>query len=265
MGALDRERASLVPALARTLRPYPAAARPVPRPGAPRRPRRASCNGRILDSTATLAARTLASGLMSGVTSPARPWFRLGVGIPRSRQCPRSAPGSTTCRRRMLRVFARSNLYNALATVYEELGVFGSAALLVLEDDEEIVRAWPLTVGEYWLASSERLRWSTRSTASFPSPCSSSSSASAATRSRRWCASSTTRHVGPRGHGRPRDRAQRGGRDARETVGCDRQPQHGVPLGLLREERRRRRLLSVSGFEAFPAMCPRWHLVGNDV
>ena len=33
----------------------------------------------IYDSTGTRALKTLAAGLMSGVTSPARPWFRLGV------------------------------------------------------------------------------------------------------------------------------------------------------------------------------------------
>ena len=58
---------------------------------------------------------------------------------------------------RMFRVFARSNLYNALAVAYEELGVFGTAAMVVVEDEKEIVRAYPLTAGEYWLAASERL------------------------------------------------------------------------------------------------------------
>src|SRR3972149_1762148 len=39
-------------------------------------------NLKIIDSTATLAARTLRSGMMSGVTSPARPWFRLSTPDP---------------------------------------------------------------------------------------------------------------------------------------------------------------------------------------
>ena len=33
----------------------------------------------IYDNTAIFAHRTLASGMMSGMTSPARPWFRLGL------------------------------------------------------------------------------------------------------------------------------------------------------------------------------------------
>ena len=32
---------------------------------------------KILDSTGTRALRTLSGGMMSGMTSPARPWFRL--------------------------------------------------------------------------------------------------------------------------------------------------------------------------------------------
>lgn len=59
----------------------------LPRRGAFLRPRSRSdrggkLNGRLLDNTAMLAARTLSSGLMAGLTSPARPWFRLGIGSP---------------------------------------------------------------------------------------------------------------------------------------------------------------------------------------
>ena len=36
-------------------------------------------NQHILDSTGTLAARNLASGMMSGVSSPSRPWIKLKI------------------------------------------------------------------------------------------------------------------------------------------------------------------------------------------
>src|SRR5216684_604906 len=39
-------------------------------------------NQNIVDPTATLAVRTLRSGMMSGITSPARPWFRLTTQDP---------------------------------------------------------------------------------------------------------------------------------------------------------------------------------------
>jgi hypothetical protein len=36
-------------------------------------------NQHIIDSAGTQALRTLAAGMMAGMTSPARPWFRLGL------------------------------------------------------------------------------------------------------------------------------------------------------------------------------------------
>ncbi|WP_458048148.1 portal protein, partial [Klebsiella pneumoniae] len=39
-------------------------------------------NTKIVDPTATLAARTLSSGMMSWITSPARPWFKLATPDP---------------------------------------------------------------------------------------------------------------------------------------------------------------------------------------
>jgi hypothetical protein len=37
---------------------------------------------KIFDNTATRALRVLAAGMMAGMTSPARPWFRLTTSVP---------------------------------------------------------------------------------------------------------------------------------------------------------------------------------------
>lgn len=217
-------------------------------------------NGKILDSTGTLAARTLASGLMSGVTSPARPWFRLTVAAPELAQAPGVRPWLDQVQDAMLRVFARSNLYNALATIYEELGVFGTGALMVLEDEQDVVRAWPLTVGEYWLASSERQVVNTLYR-EFP--------LSVFQLVERFGRGAVSAHV--------REQYDAGAWDREVAVVHAIEPNEGRDLA--RADNRNMafrsvyyekagdgdRLLSVSGFEEFPAMCPRWHLVGNDV
>src|SRR5690606_5264418 len=39
-------------------------------------------NTKIVDPTGSMAARTLSSGMMSGITSPARPWFKLATPDP---------------------------------------------------------------------------------------------------------------------------------------------------------------------------------------
>jgi hypothetical protein len=43
---------------------------------------------KIIDSSATKAAGTLRSGMMAGVTSPARPWFRLTTPYPELNEAP---------------------------------------------------------------------------------------------------------------------------------------------------------------------------------
>ena len=113
-------------------------------------------NQKIIDNTGTLAARTLASGLMAGLTSPARPWFRLTLSRSDLSDLPQVREWLDEVATRMMQVFAKSNFYNSLAVVYEELGVFGTAALLILEDQDDVIRAHALTAGEYFLANSER-------------------------------------------------------------------------------------------------------------
>lgn len=114
-------------------------------------------NSKILDSTATLAHRTMAAGMMSGLTSPARPWFILSIEDSDAADNPVVKLWLALVTKRMLTVFAKSNIYAALHTTYEEMGCFGTAPLLIAEDRETIVRAYTMTAGEYLLASSARL------------------------------------------------------------------------------------------------------------
>jgi hypothetical protein len=112
---------------------------------------------RIIDNTPLLAARVMASGMMAGISSPARPWFRLRLTDDAANADSGARAWLDEVQRRVLHAFAKSNLYNCLHTLYGELGVFGTAALWVDEDEEDTVRGYTLTSGEYWLASSRRL------------------------------------------------------------------------------------------------------------
>ena len=111
---------------------------------------------KILDNTAVFGARTLAAGLMSGITSPARPWFRLEI---RDKDLMESDAVKTWLHKtaELLRaIFASSNTYRALHTIYEELGLFGTAASIVLPDFDNVIHNYPLTVGEYALATNHK-------------------------------------------------------------------------------------------------------------
>ncbi|HEY5993339.1 MAG TPA: portal protein [Gallionellaceae bacterium] len=107
----------------------------------------------IYDNTGTRALRTLAAGLMGGLTSPARPWFRLSTSDPALAKHYPVKLWLAQSTRIMLDVFQRSNTYRALHGMYEELGAFGTAACVVAEDYNTIIHHYPLTAGEYCIAT----------------------------------------------------------------------------------------------------------------
>jgi len=51
----------------------------------------------------------------------------------------------------MYKVFAASNTYNSLHQVYSELGVFGTAAMGIFHDFENVIWCKPYTIGSYML------------------------------------------------------------------------------------------------------------------
>ena len=110
----------------------------------------------IYDNTGTKALRTLAAGLMSGLTSPARPWFRLGPHDPQLAKNANVRVWLDDVTKVMLSIFQKSNTYRALHTAYEELAGFGTAAIIVVEDFDDVIRLFPLTTGEYCIATDWR-------------------------------------------------------------------------------------------------------------
>jgi hypothetical protein len=108
-------------------------------------------NQHILDSTGTLAARNLAAGMMSGITSPTRPWFKLKVGRLDSTQTSPISLWLAECERLMRLVFQESNFYVAMAIFYFDLVVFGTAVILIYEDYDNVIRCVNPCFGEYYV------------------------------------------------------------------------------------------------------------------
>lgn len=108
-------------------------------------------NQHILDSTGTLAARNLASGIMSGKSSPSRPWFKLRIGKIDSTQTSPVSLWLKEVERLMYLVFSESNFYNAMAVWYFDLVVFGTAVLLIYEDFDNVIQCYNPCFGEYYV------------------------------------------------------------------------------------------------------------------
>lgn len=215
----------------------------------------------IYDNTAIFASRTLASGLMSGMTSPARPWFRVSLA---DKDLMEFGPVKTWLHRtgQMMRdIFAASNTYNALHTGYEELGLFGTWANVLLPNFNNVVHNYALTVGEYAMSvdaegHADTLAREMRMTVgqmvkSFGQA----------------AVSTTVKNLFDRGAVdqwvdvvhiiEPREDRDWSKKDAKNMKfsSCYFEPAQTNWDRYLRE----------SGFKRFPALCPRWAVTGNDI
>ena len=112
-------------------------------------------NSKIIDNSAGQALRTMTAGMMSGLTSPARPWFRLmtedqdmmdGDGV-------KKYLGDVE--QILRRILSASNFYSAASTVYFELGAFGTAPVMRRKHPQLHVHYRNFTAGEYVIAENE--------------------------------------------------------------------------------------------------------------
>jgi hypothetical protein len=103
----------------------------------------------IIDRTATKAVKGMAAFLMAGITSPARDWFRLATLRDDLNDNHTVKGWLSEVAKRQRTVFAASNFYNAMASLYEEIAVFGTGVMLCLPDFENIMQFTTLTAGEY--------------------------------------------------------------------------------------------------------------------
>ena len=278
LGALDRERAGWLGTWRELAGQFaPRRGRFPGTPGDSHRGSRGDEN--ILDNTPLLAARIMASGMMAGISSPARPWFRLrvadmGLADPGTASDPAARAWLDEVQKRLLHVFARSNLYNCLHTLYGELGIFGTAALWVDEDEEDVVRGYVLTAGEYWLASSRRLAvdtlyrtltWTARQIVDSFGRAAVSPAIASAYDQGRFDAEFEIVHALE-----PNPLATVGGLAPGGAEGTG--SWHGnVPahfpyrsVWFERTAQGERALLRISGYEEFPCMAPRWEVTGAD-
>ncbi|MEN9904239.1 MAG: hypothetical protein RLZZ555_804 [Pseudomonadota bacterium] len=215
----------------------------------------------ILDNTAVFGARTLAAGLMSGVTSPARPWFRLEIQDKDLMEMGAVKTWLHDSATLLRAIFASSNTYRSLHTIYEELGLFGTGCSIVLPDFDNVIHHYPLTVGEYALA--------TNSKGEVDTVC----------REFQLTVAQMVEQFGKDNCSQTvRDLWNRGNYDAWVDVIHLVEPRKNRDVGK-RDGKNMRfasiylepgkdqadRFLSESGFNRFPALAPRWVVTGNDV
>jgi hypothetical protein len=115
-------------------------------------------NQKIIDPTGSLAARTFGSGMHTHITSSARLWFGMTPERAELAELPTVKAYCADVVTIMSGVLQGSNYYQLKPGVYEDLGVFGTAAYALLEDDEDVVRCYDFPLGSYYLATDEKRR-----------------------------------------------------------------------------------------------------------
>lgn len=118
-------------------------------------------NHKIVDSTALYALRILAAGMHGGLSSPARPWFRLALKDRSLENAEGVGEWLQDTQEKVHAVLAGSNFYPTVHAHYAELAAFGTGVFLIEEDPEEVIRCRNLTVGEYYLDCDSRGRVNT--------------------------------------------------------------------------------------------------------
>lgn len=112
----------------------------------------------IINSTATHAWGTLRSGMMSGFTSPSRPWFRMSAQDPDLAKFEPVKEWLYDVTWRMHDIFLRSNVYNILPTVYGDMSGFGTGCMMVMEDFDNTIHCYEFPLGSYYLFNNDKLR-----------------------------------------------------------------------------------------------------------
>ena len=106
----------------------------------------------VVDTTALLAHKEFQSGLQSGMTSKARPWFKLTTYDKERRDVPGVRKFLDDATIRMREVMDKSNIYNTFHVKYGALGSIGTAVSYITPDPKYIVRNNYVIAGHYWIA-----------------------------------------------------------------------------------------------------------------
>lgn len=107
----------------------------------------------IFNEAGIYARRILSAGLMSGITSPSRPWFELDFEDRNLADFHEHKAWLRQLRDRMLTVFRVSNIYGALYSIYNEMGPFGNGCAVLDFHFDNVIHMHTLTAGRFvWWA-----------------------------------------------------------------------------------------------------------------
>jgi hypothetical protein len=206
---------------------------------------------KLIDSTPPRSLGVLQSGMQGGLTSPSMTWFKLQVSDPELAALPSVMLWTDEVRDRMAAVLAQSNIYNCLHGIYGEIAAFGIGALMLEDDDEDIIRGKLMTAGEYFVGFNAGQK------------------IDAFGRTFRMTAGQMRGRFGEdRLSEHARGAAERGRPEewfiVNHIIVTDENHDTPMPYLSVYWEEGQERELEAAGYEEFPVLCPRWETIGSD-
>lgn len=104
---------------------------------------------KLINNTIFLAVDTLSAGMLNGLTSPSREWFKLSTAHNEDIEVSQWA---NDIKKKMEHIFQKSNFYNTLHNIYQELSIFGTGCLMIEKDFKNGINCTQFTINEFSVA-----------------------------------------------------------------------------------------------------------------
>lgn len=110
----------------------------------------------IVNNQATRSLRAAQAGMLAGVMSPTRKWFKLETPDPDLMKFQPVQVWLFKVEALLQAIFASGNLYNMAPSLLRELLAFGTGCLAQVDDFDHVARFYTHTIGSYALAQNSR-------------------------------------------------------------------------------------------------------------
>ena len=111
---------------------------------------------KIINNVARMASQTFSAGMMSHVTNPSRKWFNLSTSDKNKNELYDVSSWLHDVKTQMYQIFAQSNLYRELRTLYGDLADFATSAIFIEKDEKTIIHTQCLNPGSYYLMTNHK-------------------------------------------------------------------------------------------------------------
>ena len=214
-----------------------------------------------INNVASQSSRIAQAGMFAGIMSPTRPWFELTSPDPELAKFGPVKEWYRAVGKQMRAIFNDGNLYQMAPVMLKELLDFGTGCMTHVDDDESLARFYAHTAGSYMLAQNDKFQVDTlirefemqvgQMAQEFGVENLSITVQGMVDRNELDSWVKVTHFIEPNDdfrYGNPMAKFKKFSSCKYETGNTDKD-----------------QMLSESGFEDFPAYCPRWATTGEDV